>query len=112
MLTVHLARGARAYLTLTLAGDAELATTPEVAIVDVDTYPEASSWQAAQWSDIDRLVDGEHLRPVRILLAGPKAPTDPAATTIAGDVLVYGRVASGAELLPSEPVRVSVVGPA
>lgn len=108
MLTVNLARGARSYLTLTLAGDAELSSTPEVAIVDVETYPDTTDWRAAQWSDIDRIVDGEHLRPVRILLAGPQAPTDPAATAIAADVYVYGRVAAGAELLPTEPVRVSL----
>lgn len=108
--TVHLPRGARAYVTLTIGATAELTAPPEYAVAPLDGYPAADAWTAGAWDTGDVVVDGEHRRNVRVLVRGPLAPdeAEPVALTVAGDSLLYARVVDAPEVLPTEPVRVNV----
>lgn len=106
--TVSLPRGARANVTLTIGATVELTAPPEFALAPLDGYPAGDAWTAGAWDTADVVVAGEHRRDLKVLLEGPLAPTPSSGVPVAADSLLYARVVDAPEVLPAEPVRVSL----
>lgn len=62
----------------TLTSDVSLPGVAAIAVVPEYEEPVGSTvWTAAEWDDVESVVDGVHTRVARLLLAGPNNGTNP-----------------------------------